>query len=175
MSEEIVRLPDHVDTEGGDDGIKSSVIALLSHLDVRVNKANITPLEGGITNGLLRCARDDSSEPSSTNKAVPASESAVLVRIFGKNTELLIDRDLDNRVFGFLGTTGLGPRLFATFENGRVEQLLDAKALEPEQMRLRAPIDVLAKIADCVAHFHSLSPPGVAQAPVLWTVSTREN
>lgn len=148
---------------GGEAALAREVVRFLIeelHIDGVSPDAHVHPVSGGITNGLLRVSRQQ-------------GQDAVLVRLFGKNTEYLIDRERDNALFEYLGETGIGPRLYAVFGNGRVEQMLHAKALAPEEMRLRQPVDVLAADTDAIAEFHALPAPGVSASPVLWKVRQR--
>lgn len=148
---------------GGESALAREVVRFLIeelHIDGVSPDAHVHPISGGITNGLLRVTRQHGHD-------------AVLVRLFGKNTEYLIDRDRDNALFEYLGETGVGPHLYAVFGNGRVEQMLHAKALAPEEMRLRQPVDVLAAVTHAIADFHALPAPGVSAAPVLWKVCQR--
>jgi thiamine kinase-like enzyme len=126
-------------------------------LDIALD-APFTSIDGGITNGLLKV--DDRS-----------GKKAYLVRIFGKNTEQLIDREQDNRLVEFLAlpTVNVAPTLYCVFGNGRVEEMLNAKALEPHHMHARSPVDLLTAIADAVSKFHLLAPPGTSDECVLWT------
>lgn len=145
---------------GGEAALAREVVRFLIedlHIDGVSRDAAVHPISGGITNGLLRVTRRP-------------GQDAVLVRLFGKNTEYLIDRERDNALFEYLGEANIGPHLFAVFGNGRVEQMLHAKALAPEEMRLRQPVDVLAAISDSLAEFHALPAPGVSATPVLWKV-----
>ncbi len=42
----------------------------------------------------------------------------VLVRVYGRNTELIIDRDAEIRNMELFHSAGCGPALLATFANG---------------------------------------------------------
>lgn len=46
------------------------------------------------------------------------TDDILLFRIYGENTELLLDRKLELENFALLTENGLAPKLFCTFENG---------------------------------------------------------
>lgn len=103
-----------------------------------VTEAQVSVMGGGITNQLLRVdARG--LEP-------------VLVRIYGPNTEVVIDRESENRLFAQLSRSGFAPPYLGRFENGRVEGfLMGFRALEPREL-VRA--DLQPPIARRLAELH---------------------
>lgn len=116
-------------------------------------------ISGGITNALMRAERPGAA--------------AVLVRVFGSGSDLLIDRAADGARSAWLGRVGAGPAVLATFRNGRVEAWIDrARPLEPQEMGARAPFDAPTLIAREVARFHALVEPAATATatagPVLW-------
>ncbi|RWS23836.1 Ethanolamine kinase 1-like protein, partial [Leptotrombidium deliense] len=60
----------------------------------------------GITNRLLGCYID--TEP----------DDMILIRVYGENTHLFIDRNLEIRNLKFMSSAGLSPPLLCTFQNG---------------------------------------------------------
>jgi ethanolamine kinase len=114
-------------------------------------------VSGGITNALMRV------EP-------PAGAPAVLVRVFGSGSELLIDRAGEGALTAWLGSVGVGPAVLGAFRNGRVEAWIPrARPLEPPEMGSRAPLDVPRLIARELARFHGLQAPGGGGGgAVLW-------
>ena len=63
---------------------------------------------GGITNPLMGCWHKDD----------PAQEEMVLIRIYGENSELILDRDAEIRTIQLLHAVGCARPLFARFANG---------------------------------------------------------
>ena len=63
--------------------------------------AKVSQLQGGITN-LLYLVENITGEK-------------VLVRVYGANTEVLIDRETDERMFQALSDKGFGPHLYGVF------------------------------------------------------------
>jgi ethanolamine kinase len=84
-------------------------------------QATVEAVSGGITNALLRLRAPDGR--------------TVLVRGYGPNTEVVIDRDRENRTFARLSAAGFAPPYLARFEDGRVEgDLVGFRPLEPHEM-----------------------------------------
>lgn len=152
----------HVDLHAPD--VPGAVRALLTHPHggpwagaVAPADVTVAALSGGITNRLFRCAA-----PARLGRA------PLLVRVFGAQTELFIDRAADNATVALLAASGVGVPCVAVFGNGRVEGLLDARPLEPAEMAHPALARAIAVEA---AHLHALPPaglPGDARQPVLW-------
>ncbi|XP_017787130.1 PREDICTED: ethanolamine kinase [Nicrophorus vespilloides] len=82
-------------------------------------------LTDGITNKLVKCSLSDTSD-------------AVLVRVYGNKTDLLIDRTAETRNIVMLNKVGLAPNLYATFNNGLAYEfvpgctLCDESVIKPE-------------------------------------------
>ena len=85
----------------------------------------VSTIKGGITNLLFRVIW------STAPDGVP---SALLVRVFGAKTDIMIDRLKDNRVFAELGALGFGPVFHGAFRNGRIEGWREMRPLAPEEM-----------------------------------------
>ncbi|RYY35212.1 hypothetical protein EON62_02670 [archaeon] len=126
---------------------------------VPLEALQFTAVSGGITNALYKVTASD----------VSVTPHAALVRVFGLKTEVLIDREADNRTFTLMGEYGFGPRCFGIFGNGRVEQWLNARPLAPSEMGQREPRDMASGIASVVASLHMIDFPAAKQ-PVLWKV-----
>jgi ethanolamine kinase len=106
-----------------------------------VTEAQVSVMGGGITNLLLRVDA--------------AGLDPVLVRIYGPNTEVVIDRESENRLFAQLSRAGFAPAYLGRFENGRVEGFLNGfRALEPHEL-VRA--DLQPPIARRLAELHGFS------------------
>jgi len=98
----------------------------------------LTVLTGGITNTMYLLAW---------------KEERVLVRLFGENTELMIDRNAENKLFAALGTLGMGcPTFHGLFNNGRVEGYLNARSITADEMK--EPF-VYRRVAASAARFHT--------------------
>lgn len=125
----------------------------------------VDTVSGGITNLLFKV-----TVPAITE---PLGASALLVRIFGEKTEVLIDREKDNAVFEELSAAGFGPRLYAVFGNGRIEEHIPSRALAPSEMAWRGsatshPYDYVRLIAGETARMHALPMSDPDKSPLLW-------
>eukprot|EP00903_Cladosiphon_okamuranus_P010046 g9525.t1 len=119
----------------------------------------VTVIGGGITNLLFKLQG-------------PEEETAILVRIYGEDTDVLIDRERDNALFDELASMGYAPPFHGRFSNGRIEGFLPARALEPQDLSGRSPVDFVSLIAREMARLHGLTvttagPPGEAE---IWRV-----
>ena len=108
----------------------------------------IDVIGGGITNALFRLSG--------------AGRPTVLVRVYGHNTEVVIDREAENALFARLSRLGFAPPYHGRFRNGRVEGFLHGhRALEPHELRHHQPA-----IAARLAELHAIQP--ATPEPRLW-------
>jgi ethanolamine kinase len=113
-------------------------------------QATVTVVLGGITNQLFRLACEP-LEP-------------LLIRVYGANTEVVIDRESENRLFADLSRRGFAPVYHGRFENGRVEGWCAGfRALTPPELGT-APMRRL--IAQRLWELHSFPPP--TPTPRMW-------
>mmetsp|Transcript_2213 Transcript_2213/g.5143 ORF Transcript_2213/g.5143 Transcript_2213/m.5143 type:complete len:346 (+) Transcript_2213:22-1059(+) len=121
----MARAAVHFDESLPLDASPSQILALcrkLPHLKDAAEGQILEPkvLSGGITN-VLYC--------------VPSPLGSVVVRIFGNDTEKLIDRGNELRLITYLTQFSVGPCVYGTFNNGRFEMFFEGKTLEPADMR----------------------------------------
>jgi len=84
-------------------------------------------------------------------------EYEVLVRIYGKGSDVLIDRKKELEIFKFVSAMdGMGSKLFATFENGYVAHYIAGIPLPLEEMRKPR---TFTKIARKIAQWHKCTVP----------------
>ncbi|XP_040279941.1 ethanolamine kinase 2 [Bufo bufo] len=108
----------------------------------------------GITNKLLACYVDK------------CMKDAVLVRVYGKRTELFVDREDEVTSFQLLRAHGCAPELFCTFQNGLCYEFMRGLALGPEHVRQS---QILRLIAHEMAKYHCIpAHNGCLPKPVLW-------
>lgn len=132
-------------------------------------RTQVSPIGGGITNRLFRVVHpaaaatcDAAAAPSA---ACPAAPPQAVVRLFGDNTELFIDREKELHVMKQLNRAGFGAHVIGTFCNGRVEAWLQARTLDsPDMMRPH----LVGMIADHLARFHATEVQLEDTAPQLW-------
>lgn len=77
------------------------------------------------------------SDPDHPTPFLPGEyPPTLLLRIYGPSSDALISREEELRILHVLCTQyGLGPRIYGTFENGRVEQFFPSRALKAEELR----------------------------------------
>lgn len=96
----------------------------------------------------------------------------LLLRIYGPSSDALISRTEELRILHTLSSQyGLGPTVYGTFANGRVEQFFPSRALTADEMRRK---DVSRGIARRMRELHSVDmlalgyePEGL-EVPTVW-------
>lgn len=115
---------------------------------------SVETVSGGITNLLLKVSVREDDE----NLAL------LTVRLFGPNTEFVIDRDRELMAIGHLSDAGFGAKLLGAFGNGMVQSFINARTLSPADMR---EPKLAANIARQLRRFHEVEIPGCRE-PQLW-------
>jgi len=131
-------------------GVINEIIPQSSSISLQ--DMEIAPLTGGITNQLYLV----NLRPLKTK---------VIVRVFGEGTDEFLDRRVENVIFANLSSTGIGPKFYGLFGNGRVEGYLPSRALTPEETKR---FEYIPAIARSVAQFHSQSIDGIPPDLCLW-------
>lgn len=124
--------------------------------DVSKSSYTLKVIQGGITNLLYLMTPNVEIEES----------KKLLLRVYGENTEVLIDREREEKLFYEVGSLGFGPKLYGIFGNGRLEQWYDNAHTVPLHERKHCK-----KIAARLAEMHSLQPVLLqkeASTPLLW-------
>ncbi|NXN97895.1 EKI2 kinase, partial [Rhinopomastus cyanomelas] len=107
----------------------------------------------GITNKLVACyTAEDMGD-------------ALLVRVYGRKTELLVDRETELRNFQVLRAHGCAPDLYCAFQNGLCYQFLPGIALGPQHVR---DPHVFRLVAQEMARVHAIHANGSLPRPILW-------
>ncbi|XP_061218920.1 ethanolamine kinase 2 isoform X3 [Neopsephotus bourkii] len=119
-------------------------------LQTRVPAALFTD---GITNKLVACYTDE------------GMVDAVLVRVYGRKTELFVDRDTELRNFQVLRAHGCAPDLYCAFQNGLCYQFLPGIALGPDHVREPR---IFRLVAQEMARVHAIHANGSLPKPILW-------
>lgn len=105
------------------DFFKQELIALIRALRISkwhkkhltVENVVVTRISGALTNSIYKVELKD-----------PAySAPSLLLRVYGKNVESIIDRDYELSILVKLSPKRIGPKLFGIFSNGRFEQFLE--------------------------------------------------
>lgn len=91
---------------------------------------SIEKVSGSLTNAVFFVHNNN------VNVNVNAGQPTLLLRIYGPSTSSLISRRHELHMLHVLSTRyGIGPRVYGTFVNGRVEQYFDSAPLTPGEMR----------------------------------------
>ncbi|KMZ70092.1 Ethanolamine kinase [Zostera marina] len=117
-------------------------------------KFSIENVSGGITNLLLKVsvAEDNGNCVS------------LIIRLYGPNTDLVIDRKRELQAIRYISEAGFGAELLGLFENGMVQSFIQANTLSLQDMS--NPV-IAAKIAKELRRFHEVEVPGPKE-PQLW-------
>ncbi|XP_061078488.1 ethanolamine kinase 1-like [Conger conger] len=147
----------HLDVCVEDSAPWGGVLALMQALRPHWDPARIQLkfFTEGITNLLMGCWVEGPVGPVET----------VLVRVYGRHTERLVDRARERATLQLLQAHGCGPRLYCSFTNGLCYQYLSGRVLEDRLLREPA---VYRLIAAEMARIHSIPRSGSPAQPVLW-------
>ena len=88
----------------------------------------------------------------------------VLVRVYGLNSDLMIDRKKEIQNMKLLHKHNCGSELYAIFENGIAYEYLSGTPLTVDSVR---DPSVFPKVATAIAKMHSIKPPGRIE-PCIW-------
>lgn len=100
----------------------------------------------------------------------------LLIRVYGQNTDLLIDRGAELRNIQLLQGVGFAPKLYATFNNGLAYEFVPGSTLDVDTVRDPA---VYPLVARRVAQLHAVSakealqPDQPRSKPILWDSLSR--
>ncbi|GMH04508.1 hypothetical protein Nepgr_006348 [Nepenthes gracilis] len=115
---------------------------------------SVETVSGGITNLLLKV----------TAKETNGNTVSLTVRLYGPNTDYVINRERELQAIRYLSAAGFGAKLLATFGNGVVQSFINARTLTPPDMRNPK---LAAEIAKQLRQFHEVDIPG-SKEPQLW-------
>ncbi|KAK9130733.1 hypothetical protein Sjap_011220 [Stephania japonica] len=114
----------------------------------------VETVSGGITNLLLKVSV----------KEATGNYSFITVRLYGPNTEYIIDRERELKAIKYLSAAGFGAKLLGLFGNGMAQSFINARTLTPSDMR---DPKLAAQIAIQLCKFHQVEIPG-SREPQLW-------
>ena len=89
----------------------------------------------------------------------------ILLRVYGEGVEQILNRAEELDWFTQLSKAGVGPRLLATFANGRFEEYIESVTLTPSMMRAA---EVSEAIALTMSQFHRLQLEDQSKVSVIW-------
>lgn len=123
----------------------------------------------GTTNKLIGCCipkHNNNDEIALDNEEENLNRyEVILIRIYGKNTEVLIDRKKEIENFKSLNKYGFAPRLLATFNNGLAYEYTAGKPLSKSDVYDE---QIWRKIAQQMAEMHRDIECDAFCQPVLW-------
>lgn len=149
----------NLDLSISESDVESGATRLLQYVRPEWNKADIAfkTFTDGITNKLVGCYCESG----------PADD-LVLIRIYGKNTELLIDRRAEVATMKRLALIGCAAPLYATFRNGICYGYVPGVTLDEDSVRDET---VRRLVAEMFVKFHRLQPDdGERPQPLLFPV-----
>ena len=104
----------------------------------------------GITNTLSKATKQWPGNTESQN-----DDGAILMRAYGKGTDVLINREREVKAHNLLASMGLAPPLLARFENGLIYKFVQGDVCTPED--LRRP-EVYRQVAKLLGQWHGSLP-----------------
>ncbi|XP_029379414.1 ethanolamine kinase 1 [Echeneis naucrates] len=152
----------HVDIQVNEQDPRGGILDLLSRLRPhwRVQDIQMKTFTEGITNQLIGCYVGSLQEPG-----------CVLVRLYGRMTDLYVNRDREVEMFQVFHTHGCGPQIYCSFQNGICYEFVRGTVLDDELLRQPS---IYRLIAAEMGRIHSIQPKrGLSVEPFLWTKMSR--
>lgn len=97
--------------------IKALKVSKWHKRQLAIANMSVERILGALTNSIYKLEYKDSA----MNLSLPA----LLLRVYGRNVDLIVDRDSELEVLIKLLQKKIGPRLLGIFANGRIEQFLE--------------------------------------------------
>ncbi|CAL0320078.1 unnamed protein product [Lupinus luteus] len=115
---------------------------------------HVEKISGGITNLLLKVSVKEEN----------CIDDTIAIRLYGPNTEYIIDRHRELQAVKYLSAAGFGAKWLGIFGNGMVQSFINAHTLIPSDIR---DPKLAAKVAKELRRFHHVDIPG-SKEPQLW-------
>ncbi|KAL8918228.1 MAG: hypothetical protein Q9172_005521 [Xanthocarpia lactea] len=131
------------------------VLTLFPDWETSDGKVEFIRFKEGITNTLLKAVK---RRPGYTEKQI--DEEAVLIRAYGKGTDVLIDRERESQSHSLLYKNGLAPELLARFQNGLMYRFIRGQVCESSDLTQER---IWRGVAHRLAEWHAIMP--VISAP----------
>lgn len=97
--------------------IKALRLAKWQKRQLVASNLQVTRISGALTNSIYKIEYKDTY--------VQPPPPSLLLRVYGKNVDSIIDRDSELQILIKLSLKKIGPKLLGIFDNGRFEQFLD--------------------------------------------------
>ncbi|KAF7491439.1 Ethanolamine kinase 2 [Sarcoptes scabiei] len=114
-----------------------------------INKLNFKVFTDGITNRLIGVYHHNQTDGNHHNREM------ILIRIYGENTDLFIDRNIECRNMRIMYKHGMSAPIYATFLNGICYGYSPGTVLDSEMIR---DSRISSLIAENMAQMHTLKP-----------------
>jgi len=128
----------HIDIAFNNDAVDDSARALVYRIQPKWREApgklDIVKFTDGITNTLLKVAKHI---PGLSQTEI--DRESILLRAYGNNTEILIDRDREARSHALCAARGLAPPLLARFKNGLLYRYIIGQVCTPQDL-IKEPV-----------------------------------
>jgi ethanolamine kinase len=126
------------------------ILTLLPHWEHTDGKIEFIRFTDGITNTLLKAVN---KRPGLSAEEI--DNDAVLLRAYGKGTDLIIDRDRETQNHELLMQYGLAPKLLARFHNGMLYRFIQGAVTSPADLRRES---IWRGVARRLAQWHAVVP-----------------
>ncbi|EME48737.1 hypothetical protein DOTSEDRAFT_67687 [Dothistroma septosporum NZE10] len=121
----------------------------------------------GITNVLMKATK---RRPGWTDLQI--EKEAILMRAYGKGTDVLIDRERELRAHNLLASRGLAPPLLARFDNGLLYRFIPGHVCSHKDL---ARPEIYRQVAKRLGQWASLPISAIAATPVLDAASDQKH
>lgn len=148
----------HVDIHIDEHEPQRGILDLLSRLRPhwKAQDIQMKTFTEGITNQLIGCYVGSLQEAG-----------CVLVRLYGRMTELYVNRDREVEMFQVFHAHGCGPQIYCSFQNGICYEFVRGTVLDDELLHQPS---IYRLIAAEMGRIHSIQPEcGRSAQPLLWT------
>uniref|UniRef100_A0A1B6CIE0 ethanolamine kinase n=2 Tax=Clastoptera arizonana TaxID=38151 RepID=A0A1B6CIE0_9HEMI len=155
VDEDMSNVP-HIELNLVHERIEEGAIEILKNIrpDWNIKDVNFRVFTNGITNKLLGCFNSS------------CKTDGILVRVYGHNTDLMIDRKAETRNFKLLQGAGYAPPLYATFTNGLAYKFVPGIVLTEDLVRSPKVYPMIARMVACIHKLdYGIS---VTRSPSLW-------
>lgn len=154
LGDQLLNLDIHVDEREPWRGVLDLLSRIRPHW--KAEDIQMKTFTEGITNQLIGCYVGSLQEPG-----------CVLVRLYGRMTELYVNRDREVEMFQVFHTHGCGPEIYCSFQNGICYEFVRGTVLDDELLRQPS---IYRLIAAEMGRIHAIQPKcGRPVEPLLWT------
>ncbi|KAL8939540.1 MAG: hypothetical protein Q9216_003300 [Gyalolechia sp. 2 TL-2023] len=126
------------------------VLTLFPDWETADGKIEFIRFKEGITNTLLKAVK---RRPGHSEEDI--DKEAVLIRAYGKGTDVLIDRERESQSHSLLCKHGLAPELLARFQNGLMYKFIRGQVCESDDLTKER---IWRGVARRIAEWHAILP-----------------